>query len=100
MSSDYSYAEEIKAKFAELNKKYPYKKKGDAESYSQHREGISDAFDRAEQEMLKIALESKERETSNNISNKIEYWDEFIDDMENLTSERILDKYIIQRREG
>ena len=94
MSSDYSYAEEIKAKFAELNKKHPYKKKGDAESYSQHREGVSDAFDIAEQEMIKIV---KPKQTSQDV---IEYWDEFIDDMENLTSERILDKYIIQRREG
>ena len=53
-----------------------------------------------EAKALLDALESKERETSDDVSNKIEYWDEFIDDMENLTSERILDKYIIQRREG
>lgn len=36
--------EELKRKVEELDNKFPYKKRGDVDSYSQYREGHSDAL--------------------------------------------------------
>jgi hypothetical protein len=53
----YTMEQKIKKVFKKLNNKYPYKSNKGVYDCSQHRDGMADAFDLAEQEVLKVLNE-------------------------------------------